>query len=275
MVSTTKKRNILIILVILLCGVVMNGLMCSSLLYVREYVIETPKVSRSVTIVQLSDMHEESFGVSNEKLFEVVNSLSPHLIVITGDIVDHTYEDPDMDYIYNFSARAAALAPTYFITGNHERNHAQEVKDAMALNGATILDGTIDTIKVARNTISVGGIDDATITDTEVTKIDMSDTEGFRLLLAHNPEPFLEEYSDSAADLVLSGHTHGGQIRFPLGSAILTEEGWFPEYSHGLYVNKENGMQMILSAGLGSSIVPFRLFVRPEITLIRLVPSTS
>ena len=91
---------------------------------------------------------------------------------------------------------------------------------------------------------------------------------GFTLLLSHRPELF-DTYADHDIDLVLSGHAHGGQFRLPLiGGLVAPDQGLFPKYDAGLY--SEGNTSMIVSRGLGNSIIPVRFNNRPEVVLIEL-----
>lgn len=91
---------------------------------------------------------------------------------------------------------------------------------------------------------------------------------GYTILLSHRPELF-ETYVDCDVDLVLSGHAHGGQFRLPfIGGLIAPNQGLFPKYDAGLYT--DNNTNMIVSRGLGNSIIPLRFNNRPEIVLVEL-----
>ena len=91
----------------------------------------------------------------------------------------------------------------------------------------------------------------------------------FQILLAHEPQ-YLENYSEAGVDLVLTGHAHGGQFRFPIvgGGLVAPDQGFFPKYSEG--VHEMGSTTMIISRGLGNSIIPVRLFNLPEIVCVEL-----
>ena len=91
----------------------------------------------------------------------------------------------------------------------------------------------------------------------------MAGEEGYTILLSHRPESF-RLYVHCGADLVFSGHAHGGQVRIPfVGGLVAPHQGFFPEYDSGLY--REGGTSMLVSRGLGNSIIPLRINNRPEI----------
>jgi predicted MPP superfamily phosphohydrolase len=92
--------------------------------------------------------------------------------------------------------------------------------------------------------------------------------DGFVILLSHRPE-YLQTYAESEVDLVLSGHAHGGQIRLPfVGGVIAPNQGLFPDYDGGVYVQENT--QMVVSRGVGNSVFPLRVNNRPEVVLIEL-----
>lgn len=246
----------------------------NEVLNIAEFEVQSKKISDPVTIVQLSDLHEKSFGPDNASLFAAVRSLKPDLIAITGDIIYNSYTDsPNLAYMENLAKNCVEIAPTFFVTGNHDRYHPQAVKEAFSRQGVTVLEGTATSLSVRNTTLSISGIDDPDIDPDSLAKIDFGGGEQFRLLLAHRPGAF-EEYARAGADLVLTGHTHGGQIRLPWTKAIFyADGGLFPEYSDGLYTRDSS--TMIISMGLGSSVIPFRLFAQPEISVTRLLPATA
>lgn len=243
-------------------------------LHTTEFVVQSDKISSPVTIVQLSDLHEKSFGENNSRLFEEVQKLSPDIIVITGDMIFNSYtKDPNLTYMENFAEQCVNIAPSFFITGNHDRYNEKAVKNAFSKNGVAVLDESVVPIFIGDTALNIGGIDDPDVDPGSISRFSFSNQKHFNILLAHKPEKFQETYGDTGANLILSGHTHGGQIRLPWGKAIFTPDGFFPEYSDGLYTS--NDTTMIISRGLGSSGIPLRLFSLPEIACIRLLPSNS
>ncbi len=243
---------------------------------VTDYKIKSSKIESPLRIAHISDLHEKSFGEHNHILFETVESLSPDLIAITGDMIYDTYtRQPNDAYIENVAKWSAGVAPSFFVTGNHERIWPEYVKDVFAQNGVTVLDGQVADLTVRETTIDIGGIDDPTVDKYGADKLAFPDDGRFHLLLAHDPQPFEGVYDRKNADLVLCGHTHGGQIRLPGGKAIISpgDHKPFPKYSDGLYTSRD--ATMIISMGLGVSVIPFRLFAPPEVLLIELIPQKA
>ena len=109
--------------------------------------------------------------------------------------------------------------------------------------------------------------DDETLMQGKLQEL-VSDYDGYAVLLSHRPELY-EVYVESGADLVLSGHAHGGQFRLPfVGGLVAPNQGFFPEYDAGLYT-KDN-THMLVSRGIGNSLLPFRINNCPEVILIEL-----
>ena len=179
-----------------------------------------------------------------------------------------------------FAKEAVKIAPCYYVSGNHEArvSEYQDLKTGLEAAGVTILDDIQVKIEVSGKSITVIGVDDpsfsadyltgdAAVIDKKLSELAAEDP-GFTILLSHRPELF-DTYVDHDIDLVLSGHAHGGQFRLPLiGGLVAPNQGLFPKYDAGLY--SEEYTNMIVSCGLGNSIIPFRFNNRPEVVLIEL-----
>ncbi|MEA4853826.1 MAG: metallophosphoesterase [Christensenella sp.] len=240
---------------------------------IQQYDIKNKKITVPITIAQISDLHEKSFGENNALLFEAVAAMSPDLIAITGDMIYDTYtSQPNDAYIENVAKWAPGIAPSFFVTGNHERIWPEYVTDIFSRNGVHVLSGDVISFQKKECVIDIGGIDDPTVDPEAPYSLRFPQDNRFHLLLAHDPAPFKGGYDQSGADLVLCGHTHGGQIRFPGGRALIAPGSHrpFPKYSDGLYHSGDTAM--IISMGLGVSVIPFRLFAPREVLLIRLLP---
>lgn len=246
----------------------------NELLNTVEFEVRSDKLSSPITIVQISDLHEKSFGSENSGLLEAVRSAKPDMIAVTGDMIFNSYTaSPNLSYIEELAKGCAEIAPTFFVTGNHDRYHSQAVKKAFSQNGVTVLSGETIPVIIGGNRLIIGGIDDPDIDADSLERIDFPAGKDFCLLLAHRPGAF-EQYAAAGAELVLCGHTHGGQIRLPWTKAIFySDGGFFPEYSDGLYML--DGSSMVISMGLGSSVIPFRLFALPEVTVVHLLPEPA
>lgn len=266
----TKKRLIVwsVLLVIAIVFCIVNN----KWLVVTEYGYMTDKLPDgcAFTVVQISDLHNAGFGIKNSRLIGKIEALSPDLIVITGDIVDsnHTRIKTAAD----FCEKAADICPVYYVTGNHEHwleeDEKAELYDGIRKSGAVILDDEAVDITINGGSFTLCGLDDESLyNDTLVSLSKELDGGRLNILLAHEPQYF-DDYCASPADLVLTGHAHGGQVRLPfVGGLVAPDQGFFPEYTEGEHT--ENGTTMIISRGLGNSVIPLRVFDLPEIVCVR------
>lgn len=236
-------------------------------LVITEYDYTNAKLPESIDgycIVQISDLHNAKFGKDNEKLLEKIRICSPDIIVITGDMVDcsgHT----NIPIALSFASAATDICPVYYITGNHEYYLSEEQRNTflsgLMASGVIILNS--ESIELVEGVRLIGLDDNDLFHDFS----NLVATEEFNIVLAHEPQR-IKNYASSNADLVFSGHAHGGQIRLPIiGGLAAPDQGFNPEYSEGLI--HYNNTDMIISRGLGNSAFPFRIFNYPEIVCVR------
>ena len=228
------------------------------------------------TIVQLSDLHGAQFGENNEKLLQTVAGAAPDLIVITGDLLDQG-RDPEAGYVDTLAKGLTAIAPTYFVTGNHEwaRPDAEALKAQLRAGGVTVLSNGADLLTRGDASLVLAGIDDPNGYADQKTPEELRDEiyagaeDPFWILLAHRNTLFKKQYSLLGADLVLSGHGHGGLVRLPFTDGLFsTDHTLFPSYTAGFY--EANGSTLFVSRGLGNSGYTFRLFNRPQVAVLTL-----
>lgn len=186
----------------------------------------------------------------------------------------------NIDVAINFIKEINDIAPVYFITGNHEANlsNYSYLEEKLEENKVIILDNELQVLKENDSEINLIGINDPTmkhspyekdedIIKNELDSIDYN-KDNYTILLSHRPELF-ENYVDNEIDLVLTGHAHGGQIRIPfIGGLIAPNQGLFPKYTSGK--KEKDKTTMIISRGIGNSILPFRVNNRPELVVITL-----
>lgn len=227
-------------------------------------------------IVQISDLHGARFGENNRDLLAGVRSARPDYIFLTGDLQDQYRETPQ-SYSIDLGRSLAQIAPTYFITGNHEWAFpdVRELKRGLGDAGVTVLTNEFVPLERNGDTILLAGIDDpngfADQKSPEALAAEVRALEGdpFWLLLAHRNNYFEDEYSRLGADLVISGHGHGGLIRLPFTDGLVSvERTFFPSYTAGFY--EVDGRDLFVSRGLGNSGRTFRLFNRPELVILTL-----
>ena len=228
---------------------------------------DLPAAFSGYRIAQISDLHNAQFGEDNEFLLDKLAQCKPDIIILTGDLIDSKH--PDVDIAAEFAACAARMAPTYYVTGNHEgfalKDYAR-LKTAMKESGVHVLENQMVTLEKDGATLSLIGLHDPNFTSVRDSLTALAPQAGdFTVLLAHRPE-LADTYAEAGMDLVFSGHAHGGQFRLPLLGGILSPGlGFFPEYDAGLY-QLEN-TRLIVSRGLGNSRIPIRINNRPEIVL--------
>ena len=226
--------------------------------------------------VVLGDLHSTWFGGKNGKLLEAVKAQEPEYIFLVGDLLD-AFRDVPEGYAEETAAGLAGIAPTYYVTGNHEWavGDVPELKKALEARGVTVLSNELLVLERNGDTVVLAGIDDpngyADQKTPEQVAAEVYAAQGapFWILLAHRNNAFAERYSLLGADLVLSGHGHGGIIRLPFTDGLLSvDRTFFPSYTAGFY--EENGSALFVTRGLGNSGPMFRLFNRPEVAVVTL-----
>lgn len=236
-------------------------------LVITEYIYtddEIPDEMNGFCLVQISDLHNAVFGKNNAKLIEKIAECNPDIIVITGDITDgvtHT----NISKALNFAKQTVTICPVYYVTGNHEY-YLNDDKRSQLVNGLIDLGVTVldDSYVELFDGVRLIGLDDNSLS---INFSPLTDPEAFNILLAHEPQK-IKSYARNNADLVFSGHAHGGQFILPvIGAVYAPDQGLNPQYTEGLIT--EGNTDMIISRGLGNSVFPFRLFNYPEIVCVR------
>lgn len=221
-------------------------------------------------IVQISDLHNAKFGKNNQKLVGRIRECEPDMIVLTGDLVDSNHTN--VDRAVQFVDEIVKICPVYYVTGNHEywleKSEYDELMDGLIGAGVVILDDQVVEISRGDAKFRLVGLDDKSLADGTLEAL-LSDEKKLTVVLAHEPQ-YLVRYASIGVDLVLSGHAHGGQFRLPfVGGIVAPDQGFLPKYTAGEYYM--NGTEMIVSRGLGNSVIPVRLFNFPEIVCVELV----
>ena len=258
--------------------------------HVVRYHLTSDKVKKEHNYVVLSDLHNKSYGENNEKLLRAIHDLKPEATLIAGDMLT---SKPEKSYevAFHLLKELAGKYPVYYGMGNHEtrlflypevygdmgknyekdlnalqiqlmRNESREVKDNIRITG-------LDMSRVYYKRFKKSPMDSSYLLQT----LGKANEEKYEILLAHNPDYF-EEYAAWGADLVLSGHVHGGMMRLPfLGGAVSPAFKLFPKYDGGLFKNGKS--TMILSRGLGMHTIPIRIFNPGELILVKLSPKNE
>ncbi len=241
---------------------------------------ELPPEFDGFSVLQISDLHHRKFGENQRKITEHAAALNPDIIAITGDLISR--DQRDFTSIYEFCSSLSAIAPVYFSLGNHELDLPDEIRSqyfsALESAGVNLLLNSTCTISRGKSSIDITGASlDLSVYHSEnftynhlntySVSLLMSDI-GVRqrctILLMHNPLIF-DSISLWNADLILSGHVHGGVVRLPfIGGILSPERKFFPKYTKGLYIS--GCSKLYVSAGLGK----LRFFNPPEINLLTL-----
>ena len=281
---TVKKKRIIVFAVVatILLGLIIWTAWGNTALELNHYTISSdrlPEAFDGYRIAHVSDLHNTEMGKDNEKLLDMLQEADPDIIAITGDIIDS--RNTDIDVALQFTKDAMEIAPCYYVTGNHEARVSEydELKEGMIELGVAVLEDVHINLEQSGETISLLGVNDPsfqtdylfgdseTVMQSKLHEI-TNEEDTYTILLSHRPELF-EFYTESKVDLVLSGHAHGGQFRLPfVGGLVAPNQGLFPKYDAGLYT--EENTNMIVSKGIGNSILPFRFNNRPEVILIEL-----
>lgn len=275
---TRRRRRIRPIWILLAASLLLAGFVYTEQNWIQTETIEVisprlPAAFDGLRIVQVSDLHGKSFGPDSRTLLAAVAALKPDLIAITGDLAD--FRAGQLDIIPALAAGLTQIAPTYYVTGNHEWSDGR-VSDVIAIlsaHGVVPLQNTYLTLERADQRIVLAGIDDPNGRADQKTPLELTTEiraalgDPYILLLAHRNNKHAV-YDACGVDVVLTGHAHGGLIRLPFTEGVIgpSRELW-PVYTAGLYAFPHT--QMVVSRGLAHGAWPqFRLFNRPHLPVI-------
>ena len=272
-----KKRSKAPWVLTVAAGVLAVNLYISNcMLQLSRYTVVLPRLPGAFDgfrIILLSDWHNAMFGKDNSALLDMVRGERPDLIALSGDFVEHLSELHNMETLCR---GLAAIAPTYFVTGNHEwaGKITRQARDLVRACGVVSLDNDYEFISRDGQSICVIGIEDLNgprdqLTLAEVTAQARRGGDPFLLMLCHRYDRF-DEFVAQRVDLALTGHAHGGVIRLPFTDGIYGPgRVFFPQHTSG--VSREKNTVMVASRGLGTEgRLPLRLFNRPEVVSITL-----
>jgi len=209
------------------------------------------------------------------------------MIALTGDIVDG--DTGNFDNIETLFKELSEIAPCYYTTGNHEsyllKSNFDSFKEVMKKSDVFFLDNDVREICLGDDKIKLIGFEDPTIRgdilevytcddviDSDykyfLDNVDDEIDNSYTIALSHRPEAF-KSYVKNGINVVLTGHAHGGQFRVPfVGGLVAPGQGLFPKYDAGVY--SEGDTHMVVSRGLGNSLIPVRINNRPELVVVTL-----
>ena len=239
-------------------------------------------IEHPLKIAHLTDLHSKKFGKGQQKLIGAVMSFGPDLIVVTGDMVngkDSTRKD--LDESAELLSTLNDYAPVIYVAGNHEHQMEPErlaaYRKSLTNHRVVVLANEMVSVQTAGQNVTVLGMDEdeEAPVDKHTLMRDFEVQDGFRLLLCHYPDRFAldgeDSYQNFCFDLMLAGHSHGGQVILPgIGGMYAPNQGIFPKYYKGVYGEMP---RMIVSGGLGPSIFPVRVFNKPEVVCNTVSPN--
>ena len=261
---------------------------------VRKYRIPVPetagKPERPIRIAMIGDLHNRIFGEGNHKLVDLIANQYPDLIFSVGDLtVVKPKKEVRSEIGLALLSRLVCECPVYCINGNHEQRTKawpeaypgvyDRLRHGLSKPGICYLEDDRADIEISGCRISVFGLElpmkyyqkrcRKFITAEEIrTRIGEPKANRFNILLAHNPIYF-ESYALWGADLTLGGHMHGGSVRLPFAGGVISPQlRLFPKYDYGLFEKYKS--RMVVTSGLGSHSIAFRLNNPPEVVLLEL-----
>lgn len=234
-------------------------------LQVERSKVASPLPGGRIRVVQVSDLHLSSFNHYFKSVANTVAGLEPDLIVLTGDYLE---EERNIRGVLSFLKELHAPHGIYAVQGNWEywsRLEGENLRRHFAGAGVNLLINERADLEVRGRALSIYGMDYPSATDSLLRLQQNIDPRRFNLLLSHVPA-FAHEQLSEHINLVLSGHTHGGQIRLPYLPPF-----YLPRYSGrfvaGFYQVSEHQVPLYVSRGVGTSVLPLRFLCRPEIGL--------
>lgn len=235
-----------------------------------EYTLEDDRIQDDLTIVILSDFHNDYNEKGIQRLGTMVRSLNPDLILMPGDMAEeHHHQERTFEFLEQLKG-----IPMYYSTGNHEeyRWDLTELKDRFRAYGVVVLDEKKELVQIKRTTLEIAGISCRLNMSSFMPAAvnELFDSDHYRILLSHKPN-WIELYKQIHCDLVVCGHAHGGQWHIPFVDIPVAapSQGFFPKYTDGIH--DLNGVKMLISRGLTRHYhgIP-RLYNNPEIVFLKL-----
>ena len=280
-----KKFSIILgaIILALFVTLVIWGVYCDNTIAITNYCVNNTKNDAKLKFVVITDLHNKEYGEKNADLAELVKEQNPDFIAVCGDMVNRG--DPDTTKMKDVLEKLSKIAPTYCCLGNHERDNAAkfgtDFKSETNSTGAVLLDN--EYIKFTKNgkSVLIGGMSDYPYYEFYTPDDDVPSRtlweefaekakNNFTILLHHQHEYIAEDAKKTDIDLIVCGHTHGGQIQLPfIGGVIAPNQGLFPKYDKGEF--DLDGTKMIVCAGLSNTVFIPRINNQVEIGVVTVV----
>lgn len=250
---------------------------------IREYLIETGKVNTDLRACVVSDIHSMPY----DKCLRAIESTRADVIICAGDMLERLdgLRDEDNGLGFEFLSKLSKIAPTYYAFGNHELfgSHRETVKreadapeitplnmERLIATGVVLVNDDYAEYIIGDNKILIGGLMPADDRTLDIPNIELvrrfSELDAFKILISHQPEYYDEYLKDRDLDLIVSGHTHGGQWKLFGRGVYAPNQGLFPRYSSGIYDKR-----LVVSAGASNPerFIP-RIFNPCEIIILNI-----
>ena len=276
-----KKKIMIIVFLMIIIAFIIRLYIDNNVIQTTELEMCSDKIPTSFDgykILQISDFHSRKFDDGNAELICKIGEVNPNIIVLTGDMV--TGNEKKFAVFFNLVEELSKKYKLYFVPGNHElvlsEEFKQEFLDCFKKNGVTFLDNEKIELFMNDESINLYGLwyDKKFYTKQElpfeVIENSLGDLDSFKynILLTHQPKYF-SFYQKWGADLILSGHVHGGMVRLPFFGAVFSPDGGlFPTYSEGKYILEDS--VLVVSRGIGNGKRGFRILNQPELVVITL-----
>ena len=238
--------------------------------------LTSEKIIAPITLALVSDLHDRNA----KAVLRELKKAAPDMILMSGDIFDaqplpEEKQQPESLY---FLQECTQIAPAWFSIGNHEWVVEENLRAILASCGVTLLDDTAQRVGIKGNDIVIGGLTSPSgrvgrysrlyTPDPDVEFLDrFSNMKGYKILLSHHPEFYPRVIASRPIDLTLSGHAHGGQIRFGKQGLFAPGQGFFPKYISGLYEGR-----LVVSRGLGNHTPIPRLWNPFQLIFVTMIP---
>jgi hypothetical protein len=266
------RRIILLAIVVLFLAVIVQIYLDTNFFKVVEVQLTTRKIpaGEEIRILQISDLHDKVFGKDNESLVEAIHQVDADVIVITGDLIDRSTKD--LGRVFSLVERITAKHQrVYFISGNHENANRlrRELLDGLVSRGVIVLNNGNVELEVRGTAFNLAGVEDGPRKNVNQA-MEGINPDLYTVLLSHRPD-LVARIAEIPVDLILSGHTHGGQVRLPFVGAIYApNQGWLPKYDKGMFQILAD-RHLYVDSGLGTTHLPIRFLNKAQMSVIRII----
>ena len=276
--KTKHKRFMLGLPIIIAAQIIILAVTFNTSIQTTTQTIKSDKITNPVRLLLVSDTHSCDYGKEQAELMRAIDRQKPDAVLLVGDIFDDNMHQENSE---EFVGIVSKKYPCYYVSGNHEfwSKRADDFKEIVEANGIPVLEGDTRILEINGEKIAISGVDDpdtdrypsrSILYKKQIEQLKNSmDDSVFNVLLSHRPER-MDDFSSLKADVVLSGHAHGGQWRIPFilqNGMLAPDQGLFPKYGDGIHIFGDT--KLIVSRGLAreTTRVP-RIFNRPELVIV-------